>query len=200
MANVSRPNGFRPVGHMGGANWNGRVTKYWIPASDGTAMYVGDIVKLGGIADAEGRQGVIVSAAGNTPVGPVVWFEPNPADLTQNYRPASQNITAQNAGRFVYVADSPDLVMEVEEDAVGGTITLTNSGLNADLLASAGSTTTGQSGFVLDSSTAATTSTLVFRMLGWVKRPDNEVAVANAKMLVGFNVHQYGSVGTTAVA
>lgn len=199
MANVDRVFGFRPVGHLNGSPWNGRVTKYWIPASDGTATFVGDLVKLSGTASASGIASVIQAAAGNTPVGVVISFEPNPDNLAQIHRTASQDINDQEDGRYVYVADSPDLVCEVQEDGVGGALAITNVGQNADVVVGSGSATTGQSGMELDSSTANTTSTLVLRILGFVQRPDNEVGVANAKMLVGFNVHQYNSVGTTGV-
>jgi hypothetical protein len=50
----------------------------------------------------------------------------------------------------------------------------------------------------LDMGTEAATSTLNFQILGFVQRVGNEVA-ASAKMLVRFNVHQYGSVGTTGL-
>jgi hypothetical protein len=199
MANVSRVNGFRPVKHLNGSPWNGQTNKYWVAAADGTALFVGDLVKLSGTADVDGNASAIQAAAGNTCIGPVVWMEPNPLDLTQNYRPASQNLANQNAGRWVYVADSPDLIMEAQEDAVGGTLAVTNIGQNVEFIVAAGSTTTGQSGMQVDSSTANTTSTLTLRLMGFSQRPDNEVGVANAKMLVGFNVHQYGSVGTTGV-
>lgn len=192
MANVDRVFGFRPIGHLNGSPWNGKVTKYAILAADGTATFVGDLVKLSGTADADGVASVAQCAAGNTPVGPIVWMEPNPDNLSQNYRTASTL-------RYVYVADDPDLVMECQEDAVGGALAITNVGQNADIVVAAGSTTTGQSGMELDSSTANTTSTLVLRILGFMQRPDNEVGVANAKMKVAFNVHQYGSVGTTGV-
>lgn len=198
MANVSRVNGLRPVKHLNGSPWNGQVNKYWLAAADGTATFVGDAVKLSGTADVDGNPSIAQVAAGNTPIGVIVSFEPNPSDLTQNYRPASQNITNQNAGRWAYVADSPDLIMAVQEDAVGGALAITNVGQNIDLIVGAGSTTTGQSGMQADSSTANTTSTLVCQIVGFVQSPDNEVA-ANSKILVRWNVHQYGSVGTTGV-
>lgn len=200
MANVSRVNGFRPVKHINGSPWNGQVTKYWIAAADGTATFVGDIVKLSGTADSDGNGSVIQVAAGNTPVGVIVSMEPNPLDLTQNYRPASQSIAAQNAGRWVYVADSPDLVLEVEATKGSGSLlTVGSVGQNFDLVVAAGSTTTGQSGMSLDNNTTNTTSTLVFQLIGFVARPDNDLTLASPKCLVRFNVHQYGSVGTTGV-
>jgi len=121
-----------------------------------------------------------------------MFFEPNPSDLSQLHRAASTN-------RYVYVADSPDLILEVQEDGVGGALAVTSVGLNADMVVAAGSTTTGQSGMELASSTAATTSTLVFNIVGFSQKQDNEVGSANAKMLVTYNVHQHGSVGTAGV-
>jgi len=50
-------------------------------------------------------------------------------------------------------------------------------------------TATGYSGFQLDTSTKATTNTLQLRILGFVQRANNEIG-ANAKVLVGINLHQ----------
>lgn len=192
MANVDRVWGFRPVGHTNGAPFNGQVRKYYIPSGDSTAVFQGDLVKLAGSADANGVATVAQAAAGDTPVGVVMFFEPNPSDLSMLYRAAS-------TARYVYVADSPDLILEVQEDGVGGALAATSVGLNADAVVGSGSTTTGQSGMELDSSTAATTSTLVFNILGFSQKTDNEVGSANAKMLVTYNVHQFGSVGTAGL-
>ena len=198
MANTSRLHGFRPIRHLNGSAYNGQTMRMWIPASDATATYVGDVVKLSGTADTDGNPSVIVAAAGNTPVGVVVGFEPNPLDLTQNYRIASQNITAQNAGRWAYVCADSDIVMEVQGS---GTFALGDIGQNASLTAATGgSTTTGQSGMALDDATKNTTSTLVFQIIGVVQSPDNDVTGTTlTKLLVRFNVHQFGSVGTTGV-
>lgn len=46
MANVSRVNGFTPVQHLDGSPYNGQFRTYSVPASDGTALGVGDVVKL----------------------------------------------------------------------------------------------------------------------------------------------------------
>lgn len=192
MANVDRVNGFRPVGHTNGSNYNGQVNKYFIPSTDSTAVFMGDLVKLAGSADADGVATVAQAAAGDTPVGVVMFFEPDPDNLSTNYRVASTN-------RYVYVADSPDLICEVQEDAVGGALAVTAVGLNASVIVGSGSTTTGQSGMELDSSTAATTATLVHNIVGFSQKADNEVGVANAKVLVAFNVHQHGSVGTAGL-
>lgn len=197
MANTSRLNGFRPIKNIMGSAYSGEVIKMWIPASDGTATFVGDIVKLSGTADVDGNPSVIQAAAGNTPVGVIVWMEPNPLDLTQNYRPASQNLASQNAGRWVYVAADPDLVMEVQGS---GTFALADVGQNASVTVGAGSTVTGQSAMALDDSTKATTATLVFQIIGVIQRPDNDVSGTTfTKLLVRFNVHQFGSLGVAGV-
>lgn len=192
MANTSRINGFRPVMHLNGSPYNGQARKYFIPSSDGTAVYVGDVVKLAGSADTDGTCATVaLCGATDVPVGIVVAIERNADNLgiTGLYRAASTN-------RYVWVADSPDLVMEVETS--NGTAAAANVGLNASHATGTPSTTTATSGAYIDMGTEATTSTLNFRILGFVSRPDNEVA-ASAKLLVGFNVHQYGSVGTTGI-
>lgn len=200
MANTSRVNGFRPVRHLNGSPWNGQVNKYWLAAADGTATFVGDAVKLSGTADADGFPSIAQCAAGNMPVGIVIAFEPNPAALDVVHRPASQNLAAQNAGRWAWVADQPDLVLEVEATKGSGSLlAVTSVGQNFDLVVAAGSTTTGQSGMSLDNNTTGTTATLVFQLIGFSTRPDNDLTLASPKCLVRFNVHQYGSVGVLGV-
>lgn len=197
MANISRLSGFRPIKNIMGDEYSGAVIKMWIPAADGTATFVGDLVKLTGTSDTDGNPSVAQAAAGNTPVGVIVWMEPNPADLTQNYRPASQSITNQNAGRWVYVAADPDLVCEIQGS---GTFALGDVAQNANVVVGVGSTITGQSAMALDDTTKATTSTLVFQIIGVVQRPDNDVTGTTfTKLLVRFNVHQFGSAGVTGV-
>jgi hypothetical protein len=176
------------MGTLGASSFSGRVNLYAIPAADATATFVGDIVKLSGTSDADGVATVIQAAAGNMPVGVIIGFVPDFSNLALQYRLASTL-------RYCWVADSPDLIFEMQEDAVGGALALASVGLNADIIVGAGSVITGQSGMQLDTSTAAATATLVLQILGFIQRPDNEVATANAKILCRFNVHQYNSVG-----
>ncbi len=195
MANVSRVNGFRPVKHLDGSPYNGAYNTYYVPASDGTALFVGDAVKLAGSASDDGYATIAQAAAGNPVVGVVVGFRVDPTNLNtpSQYRAAS-------TARYVRVADARDLVFEVQEDAVGGAAAVTDVGLNADLVVAAGSTTTGQSGMQLDTSTKATTATLVWKILGFANRPDNEIGSANAKVHVMINAHQHGDhTGTAGV-
>lgn len=189
MANTSRINGFKPVRYKNGAPYTGQVNKYFIPSTDGTAVYVGDLVKLAGSADTDGTcPTVAVCAASNATIGPVVGFEFDPTNLNINgqYRAASTN-------RYVYVADSPDLLFEVE--ASNGTPAATDVGLNCDYAVGTPSTTTGRSGMYADFGTEATTSTLPLKIRRVFPRVDNEVG-ASVKLEVQINLHQFATGGT----
>ena len=189
MANTNTPFGLRPVRHANGAPYNGAATKYYIPASDGTALYLGDPVILAGSADANGIASITkaTAAGGAYMLGPVVAVDAMEGagaggrDST-TYRVASTE-------RYVYVADDPDLIFEVQEDGVGGALAAADVGLNADWIAGSGSTITGLSGAMLDTSTKATTDTLQLRIQGFKQSVDNQVASANAKVLVSINLH-----------
>ena len=187
MANVDRVNGLRPVRHLDGSPYNGAANTYFIPASDNTAVFIGDAVKSAGSADADGVATVAQAAAGEAIRGVVVGVKPVTAE-SPIYREAS-------TARYVMVADAPDLVFEVQEDAVGGALAATDVGNNADLVVGSGSTATGRSGMELDSSTKAT-STAQLRIIGFAQRPDNEIG-DNAKVLVTINEHELKS--TTGV-
>jgi len=184
MANVNAATGFSPVCYRSGAPYNGAVNTYYVPASDGTALYVGDPVIIAGSADSRGIPTITRATAGSGAYtsGVVVGFAPDPDNLTLTYRPAS-------TARYVLVADDPNLLFAIQEDSAGGALAATNVGQNADFVAGAGSTTTGLSGFQLDSSTANTTNTLQCRIERLLNQEDNEIGT-NAKWLVSFNLHQ----------
>lgn len=183
MANPNTPIGMRPVRHRNGAPYNGAANRYFVPASDGTALFLGDPVIIAGSADADGIPTVTraTAAGGNYLLGSVVAVEPVTRDST-TYRAASE-------ARYVWVADDPDLIFEMQEDAVGGALAVADVGLNADLIAGTGSTVTGLSAFQLDTSTKATTNTLQLRIMGFSQSVNNEVGNANAKVLVAINLH-----------
>lgn len=204
MANVSRVNGFRPVLHIDGSPWNGQVTRYFASASDGTAIFQGDLVKLSTASDTQGQTvipgvGAIGGAPGCTKfvagtdsaaVGVAVGFTINPLNLNSpQYRVAS-------TASYVLVADAPDTVFEVQYT---GTIAATSFNKNANVTDAGGSTVTGQSGETVDGTTVATTATLPLRIHGAIQRVDNDITTANPKVLVYINNHQLnagtGSVG-----
>lgn len=196
MANTDRPFGLRPVQHLDGSPWNGKVNAYLVPSTDGTAIYVGDPVKSGGTAGAagttvygmncEGMATVAVAAAGDTLRGVVVGFSPLQSNLETLHRAAS-------TARLAYVCDAPDVVYEVQSDEGGAALALVDVGENADILYTAGSAVTGRSAVELDSSShVATTAQL--RILGFVQREGNEAGANFGKVLVMINEHELKAV------
>lgn len=191
MANSDNPRGLTVARQGGATAQTGAVNKYYIPASDGTAAYIGGLVKLAGSADADGVPSVTANvSAADAVVGVITAFEFVTRDST-TYREASTE-------RYALVADDPLQVFEVQEDSVGGALAATNVGQNANLTGfTSGQTSTGRSSIEIDSSTAATTATLDVQILRLVQRDDNEIGT-NAKWLVRLNNHQFVD-GTTGV-
>lgn len=196
MANSDAAFGLKPVGDRPGGPYNGSVNKYYIPSTDGTAAYIGGVVKLAGSASASGIPTVTANcSAHDVLVGVIVGFDQvegvtNP-NLNQQYRPAS-------TAMYVWVADDPEAVFEVQEDSDGAALAATNVGQNADLInLTSGSTVWGTSTMELDSSTANTTATLDVQILRLAQRTDNAIGT-NAKWLVKLNNHQFVD-GTTGI-
>ena len=179
MANTVAPKGFIPVRQKDGSGWNGQVTPYLIPSSDGTAVFIGDVVKTAGSSgaagtvvngmDCEGMQTVIKVATGATGqdiVGVVVGFLPDPTNLFNKYRLASTN-------RVALVSDANDVIYEIQEDAVTTPIAAASIGLNASFNIGSGNTTTGVSTATIISANVATTAAFPMKLLGLTKRVGN---------------------------
>jgi len=194
MPNTDAAFGFRPVQHLDGSPWNGKVTMYYVPQAYATALFVGDPViadSAGGAAgvtvngiDVEGMAGIIAASASSvTNRGVITGFLPLQSNLEMLYNPAC-------TARIALVCDSPDVVYEVQEDGVGSTIAGGDIGENCDMITyAAGRSITGRSLMQLDSSTAVST-TAQWRILGLSKRPGN-VLGSFAKWLVVMNEHSF---------
>lgn len=201
MANTSRINGFTVIGRLGG-HATGKLNVYYV-ASAADEILKGDVVKLGGTADANGIPTADLCGATDVPVGIVMGILPNKYDpagkMTSGSMlldlPLATQIAASGAG-YILVADDPDLELEVE--ASNGTPAATDIGLNASHANGTRTSSTVTSPAYLDFGTEATTSTLNFQILGLVRRIDNEIG-ASCRLRVRFNVHQYKSVGTTGI-
>lgn len=198
MANSDSPTGLRPVGYKSGAPYNGACNMYYVPASDSTALFIGDPVIIAGSADAKGVPDVTRAASTTRITGVVVGFAPVPGAAAGSQTAVDRGYRTASTADYVLVADDYDLLFEVQEDAVGGALAVTDVGNNADLIIAAGNTYSKRSGVELDSSTAATTAAQM-RIVGFVQREDNEIA-ANAKMLVSIvESTQSPAAGTTGV-
>lgn len=190
MANTSKIRGFIPVKHATGAPYNGQANIYFVPSSDGTALFVGDPVVLAGDASVTGVATVTKAAAAGPVLGVVVGVINTKLDPVTGAMTAGSILLdtpqyrAAFAAQFVLVADAPDLIYEAE--AVTGSNALytylsADTGLNVSHSTVAGSTTTGVSGAALDMSTKATTATLPWKILGAVQRIDNEAVNSSSQ-------------------
>lgn len=174
--------GLRLVGRIGGGE--AHVAEYNVPSTDSTALYVGDVVKIPdttGAMDSDGRKINITQAVASdaTKLGVVVGFRPDASlPFTGQYRAASTQ-------RYVLVCDDPQALYEVQEDGLGAVVTKAQIGAmnNADIIVAAGSTATGLSGTMLDSSTY-TTSAADLKILGVRKDHSNVGALAAGAVLL----------------
>jgi hypothetical protein len=179
MANTDRPAGLKPVKNLGGSPWNGKANVYYIPSTDSTAVFIGDLVVLAGSADDTGMYPTVAqSAAGDvTNVGVVIGFGKDPSlmadpdNLSMAYRLA-------DTAMYCLVVDDPFVIFEVQEDSDGDAyIAAASVGLAANVVVGSGSTTTGKSGMELDSSDVSTNTAGQLRILRAVNRPDNALGI-----------------------
>lgn len=196
MPNIDTPFGLRPAGHPMGLG-KASVKAYFVPASYGTALFVGDpVVKTGTSNTAEvnvvgsgkmpvGSMPEVNKASagdGNAITGVVVGVAANPDGLGRRYLPA-------NTGGVVYVDDDPRSEFEIQAD---GTIAAAQVGLNAVLIyTNAGDTNTGQSGAELDTTVdaPAADASNQLTILRVIPREDNEAGSDFTKCLVRINNH-----------
>lgn len=191
MANVDAPFGLRPVRHKGGAPYNGAAQHYYVPASDATAIFIGDpVVIVGDSNDNEingfppGSLSEVTRATvgdANAITGVCVGVQAATRD-SKPFREASVETV-------ILVADDPDLIFEIQAD---GSVTADTIGLNAVLIAAqAGSQITGLSGIELDTTSdapAADASNQLF-IHGLSRHVDNDLASANPKLDVSIINH-----------
>ena len=175
MANSDRPSGARPARHQDGATAI-PANKYSVDASNGTAIFLGDFV----IAEADGNVAPYTGTGGGSLLGVCIGVYDDYGDLSRRYLPAS------TAGSIM-VADSPDQIFEVQEDDAGTALTKAAEGANCDVLATAGSATTGISAHEIDRSTV-TSATAQLRLQRLVPRDDNDYG-DSAKWEVIINEH-----------
>lgn len=198
MANANTPFGLRPI-NDNGTPWSGQGRLCAVPASQAGNIFLGDpVVPLGG-TDAWGVPLVGIASAGaaNTILGAMIGVSNGPQGsgftVTRDlpvYRQAS-------IANYIFVCDDPNQVYVVQEDSVGGAIAAATGGFaNGNLVAGAGSTVTGFSGWQLQSSTVSSSAnpTYQLRLLGTVRGPDNAIG-ANAKWAVRINLPALWALG-----
>ncbi len=157
------------------------IKRFFIPASDGTALFKGDPIAITGTGDTAGfAPSAVRATAGTTnPIAAVVvGFEPLLTREPLKYRAASTACYA------LAIIPTQDTLFEIQSNAA---LAITDIGLNASIVfTQAGNTAYGTSGMELDASTKATTATLALKIRSFVERIDNEVG-ADVKVLVSIN-------------
>jgi hypothetical protein len=179
MANVDAAFGFVPIRHMSGNA--PRTNKYTIATGLAENIFKGDLVIIiaGGTltphtATEVNNIGVFDGCSYTASDGSYVYSEYWPSGTT------ATDIIA-------YVYDDPYTVFKSQS---AGTTAQTNIGNCADVVAGAGSTLTGQSGFELSGTMAAGIATC--KIIALYDAPDNAFG-ANAIMEVTINEHLLGT-------
>ena len=177
MANIDAPFGFVPVRMQGGAPFSGGQSEYTISSTYGTNIFTGDLAIQAADGDIE------VSAATSTNnigvFNGCFYTDSNGKPQYAKYWPASTTSTDAVA----FIIDDPNVIFEAQED--GSALALADRGTNTDLVATAGSTTTGRSGHEIDSDETGSAATAQFRVVAVSKDPSNNtVASANCNWYV----------------
>ena len=187
MANVDKAFGLRPMGNLSATGAQAQYG-YEIADNQAGAIYQGDLVTI--------FDGYLVKFAPATHTAAVGVFngcqyiDPTTGKPTwSNYYPGSVNITA---GKIMAdVIDDPNQKFIIQAD---GSVTQVQIGLNADVIGTGGSTTTGVSSMELNSGTIAKAAALNLKIIGLYDVPGNSFGT-NAVVVVKINEHLYGSAG-----
>jgi hypothetical protein len=190
MPNINGPFGLRPYSMKSGAPYNGAIRVYYVPASNPTALYLGDpVVNITNSSDGNGIQTVQVASAGdsNQILGAFQGITNNAGQTVITLQQTQTPYLAASQAAYVMVSDDPDLLYAVQEDGSGGASMVSGaSGRNANLLSGTGNNYSGQSGWTMQTSSLATTAAHQLRIIQLLQEPDNAVG-QYARWLVKLN-------------
>lgn len=206
MANANRPFGLRPVRYLSGAPYNAAVSSFHVPASNASAMFLGDPVILTGTANTAQFDNyppatlpdvalTVIPAAGVPPTSYPNWIMGSfvgrlPETRESNiYRPASVEA-------LIMCTEDPMLVYQIQDNGANAAgLGPTVVGSNANLIAGVGNTTTGQSGYMLDAGTvtAPSTAALQVTILRVANLPNNDPNSPFAVWDVVINQHPFAA-------
>ena len=182
----------------GGFNWdrsqgptdtNGKVFTYDVAAAHATAIAPGDVIRISGTASADGKPQADVATATQSVTGICFGVDPTFAGeaLSQTTLPAL------TAGSLKVNVD-PDALYEV--DVANGPLVVANVGLNADIVATAASTSGGLtvSNMTLNATGVATTVTLPFRIVA-LREDDAGALGERALVRINNSTNSPGAIG-----
>lgn len=187
MANADTPFGLKPVSMLDGSPYSASVRIFSTASGDGTAIFIGDPVKLSGTSSTvNGEEYIDVdqAATGDVIAGVVVGVVAETRDSLV-YRAASTT-------RLLMVETGRDVLFEIQEVSGGTPLAAADMGLNANFVVGSGSTTTGYSGVELNNATEATTNTLDLQIVAKAPRVDNAIG-EHCKWLVRINRSQWSN-------
>lgn len=205
MATNPSQTGYRPYMRA-----NETVTKSIrrrVASANGTAMFKFDCMRV----TAAGVWGLAAAGTGFNGVsqGASYWDATINGRRENTYLPVSTSYTST---AFDYHGDTDQSFVYITDDAVqtefvcqysASTPALTDLTKNANIVAGAGSTTTGNSGHTLDQTTLATTADLDVNIVNFLQNPNNDVTqTALAKVIVRINtglVPPFNAAGTAGV-
>ena len=191
MSNSDKPFGFQPYRHLNGNPWNGAFNIYYHSADDATAVYLGDLVQAYVTYDeALGRYPAVTRhvATAQDNVGVVVGFGNTPQLCTVTTNLASVYCPVSTA-MYIAVCDDPDVLHICQEDDAGTALTAGAVYGFADVLATAGSSTTGRSAMELNGAVA--TDDVQTLQIMRLYPGENNALGAHAKWVVRIHEHIY---------
>ena len=195
---IDKTYGFKPVNRIDGLPYAGAIRQIPVAPAYATAILNGDTVKVD-------TNGYIV-AASTTDSGAVVgvlvgcsYINSLSQPTFQQYYPAA--VSTSTAMAFAFVVDDPMAAFKVCATVAGSTAPTAYSraivGSNVALVANVGSTTTGDSYYGIDGSSANTTNTLPVRVIDVVVDTatgnPSVAATTYYEFLVKFNTNQYNN-------
>lgn len=193
---VSKTYGFKPLNRIDGLPYAGAIRQIPIAPGYATAILNGDTV----VVNTSGYLVANTTTNSGDSVGVLVgcqYVNSLSQTVQGQYYPASQSTASAMA--FGYVVDDPNALFKVV--ATNGQTTVPTAftraivGANVAISVATGNTTTGDSYYGIDGTSANTTNTLPVRVVDVV--PDTATGPAGVstttyyEFLVKFNLHQY---------
>lgn len=152
---LDKKGGYKAVKHLNGSPYNGASNMYVV--ASGQSFVPGDVVKLGGSANAKGIPEVTaIAGTASEQIAGVVVGVVNPK-LDPVFGSMSTGTISLDtpqvatAGAYVLVADSPDIIFSVQK----ATFTVTDTGANMDASGAAGGNSFGNSNLIQGTGTTA---------------------------------------------
>lgn len=191
MSATAAPYGLRPVNLIGGQPYAGSTRLIKIASGYAANIFYGQPVAI--VANGVIEVATVTTTAPTTGVTGVfvgcTYTDPNlKIPVWKQYWPTGT--VASDA--YAYVVDDPDVVMQVQADEA---VAQTALGANIALVASSGSTGTGNSTTAADGSSVNTTASLPLRIVGFVESTTSTVGDAYTDLLVKWNA-PYNNSGT----